>query len=266
MRRLKLVVLGLACSVFLVFAGAAAQRKAGQLTSYRTNGCVKCHSSLREPLRVSVHFFDWKNSKHEKNGVGCEKCHGGDPAALTAKAAHVGVSSTNTPGGPLAGKELQNTCGKCHSETVNAFSNSDHGRRLNSQPGAPNCSTCHQHMATLVISWPPETTRLCASCHRANGGNAGALLDVPALAGDTIAAFSRADGVVEWAYYLLKEARGKKMNVTEETKQVDKYAKLLREAKVRWHQFDLKSSRVDADEVFVKVTEIKDAVWKRLPE
>lgn len=263
MRRLKLVVFGLFCSVLLAWGGAAAQRRAGYVGNLRNNSCVKCHSSLREPLKISVHFFDWKNSRHDKAGVSCEKCHGGDPAAATIKAAHIGVSSPSAAGSPLSAKELQNTCGKCHGEIVKAFANSAHG--LNFQAGVPNCSTCHQHMATSVISWPPETTKLCASCHRANGGNAGALLDVPAQAGDTIAAFSRADGVVEWAYYLLKEARSKKMNVAEETRQVDKYARILREAKIRWHQFDLKSSRVDADEVFVRVTEIKDALWKKLP-
>ena len=100
MRRLKLVVFGLFCSVLLAWGGAAAQRRAGYVGNLRNNSCVKCHSSLREPLKISVHFFDWKNSRHDKAGVSCEKCHGGDPAAATMKAAHIGVSSPSAAGSP----------------------------------------------------------------------------------------------------------------------------------------------------------------------
>src|SRR5215468_6999375 len=93
MRRTKiclLILFGIACIAFPV---VAAQKKANKsrLTAYRDNNCVVCHSGLLEPVRVSAHFYEWLNSMHEKKGVGCEKCHGGNPSAKDLKTAHTGV-------------------------------------------------------------------------------------------------------------------------------------------------------------------------------
>src|SRR5262249_49501529 len=63
------------------------------------------------------------------------------------------------------------------------------------------------HMATSVITWPPEASALCANCHNQSGGPAAQYLDAPERAGDVIAAFSRADEVIDWTHSLIAEER-----------------------------------------------------------
>ncbi|HEY7544049.1 MAG TPA: multiheme c-type cytochrome, partial [Blastocatellia bacterium] len=65
----------------------------GDMSVYTKNNCVSCHSGL-EPLAMSNRYMDWRASVHRKGGVGCEKCHGGDPAARGKEKAHIGVLPT----------------------------------------------------------------------------------------------------------------------------------------------------------------------------
>ena len=118
MRRTKiclLILFGLACLALPVIA---VQKKANKsrLTAYRDKNCVICHSSLLEPVRVSAHFYEWLDSTHEKKGVVCEKCHGGNPSAKDLKTAHTGVLRAAFPQSSLNPKNLPATCGSCHQE------------------------------------------------------------------------------------------------------------------------------------------------------
>src|SRR5262245_34585817 len=142
-----LILFGIAC---LAFPVVAVQKKANKsrLTAYRDNNCVICHSSLLEPVRVSAHFYEWLNSTHEKKGVGCEKCHGGNPSAKDLKTAHTGVLRAAFPQSGLNPKNLPATCGSCHQEVVNAFIGSKHYQKLQESGTGPSCTTCHHHMAT----------------------------------------------------------------------------------------------------------------------
>jgi hypothetical protein len=267
MRKTKtclLILFGIACLSLPVIA---VQKKANKsrLTAYRDNNCVICHSSLLEPVRVSAHYYEWLNSAHEKNGAGCEKCHGGDPSAKVSKTAHTGVLRAAFPQSSLNPKNLPATCGSCHQEVVSAFIGSKHYQKLQESGAGPSCSTCHHHMATSVITWPPETSALCANCHNESGGPAAKYLDAPEKAGDVIAAFSRADEVIEWAYFLIAEEKKRLKEFRAEEAKLKRLAEILKGAKLNWHDFDLSKSRQQADEVFTEATKIKNGLRKDAP-
>lgn len=264
----KLVLLAVFTLLFASFPSASAQRKSSQprsprFAAYRGNNCVLCHQNLHEPLRVSAHFYEWLNSPHEKHGVSCDKCHGGDPGAPEMAMAHKGVLKEDFPLSTLHAKNLPTTCGACHLEVVKAFTQSSHFMKLQESNAGPTCTTCHQHMATAVITWPPETSALCSNCHNQSGGPAAKYLDVPAQAGDTIAAFSRADEVVDWAYFLISEREKRPRRFKPEVERLKVLEGMMRSAKLNWHAFDLKQSRAQADQVFLEGTKIKDSLWKK---
>lgn len=268
---MQIIKVGLLCLIgviSLTWSFVAAQKKSSRTVpvAQRENNCVVCHASLLEPVGVSAHFFEWRNSAHEKKGIGCEKCHGGDPTAKTATIAHNGVLRSGFPQSKLHPRNLAQTCNACHQEIVTAFVKSNHFRQLQQSDDAPNCTTCHRHMASSVITWPPDTAALCAKCHNAANGMAARYPNVSKQAGDTIAAFSRADGVVEWAYELIKEGKQKKLSFKAEEVKLKEFEKSLKEAKTKWHAFDLTDSRRTVDEVFRQATEVKDGIWKKLPE
>jgi hypothetical protein len=264
----KLVLLAMIAFLYASFPSASAQRKPSQsrnarFTAYRGNNCVTCHQNLHEPLRVSAHFYEWLNSPHEKNGVSCEKCHGGDPAAPEMNAAHKGVLKEDFPLSTLHPKNLPTTCGACHLEVVKAFTQSIHFMRLQESNNGPTCTTCHQHMATAVITWPPETSALCANCHNQSGGAAGKYLEIPQRAGETIAAFSRADEVVDWAYFLISEREKRPQRFKPEVEKLKILEGMMASAKLNWHTFDMAKSRAQADQVFTEASKIKDNLWKK---
>ena len=120
-------------------------------------------------------------------------------------------------------------------------------------------------MATSVITWPPEASALCANCHNESGGPAANYLDAPEKAGDVIAAFSRADEVIDWTYFLIAEERKRPKGFRAEEAQLKRLEAVLKSAKLSWHGFDLGKSRQQADEVFTEATKIKNGLWKIAP-
>lgn len=259
---LLITILTMAASDIVMPQKRAIQKRPSPmgLAAYRDNQCVICHLNLTEPVRVSAHFYEWFNSKHEEKNVGCEKCHGGDPAAKEKSAGHQGVLSSVFPQSRLHPRNLAETCGACHQEAVTAFVQSAHYQKLKETGDGPGCTTCHQHMATSVIYWPPETGKLCANCHQAVGNPAARYAQVPETATDVVAAFSRADEVIAWSYYLVSEGRKRRMPMTTEEEELKKLEQILKAAKLKWHEFDLKGSRQHADQVFVDATRVKNGL------
>ncbi len=269
MKTIKLILLlavGLGIGV-LALQSATAQRRASKsrLAAFRENNCVACHAGITEPLRMSAHFYEWFGSTHEKSNIGCEQCHGGDPSATTAKAGHQGVYRAVFPQSTLHPKNLPETCSKCHIELVSAFTKSEHFQKLWNDSSAPSCTTCHQHMATTVIYWPPQTAELCAVCHKEPTNRASQFPDVPAQASDSVAALSRADEVIDWSYFLIEEGRRKRMTFVAETAELQRLQTALKRVKTEWHGFNLADSRRKADQIFQDASKIKNALVKRVP-
>lgn len=265
MRRAKLGVLIICSLVCASWQPPRWERQGSRarLAAYRDNNCVTCHARVLEPVRVSAHFYEWLNSAHAQKGVGCERCHGGDPAATGPQAAHKGVLRAAFPQSSLHPQRLAVTCGACHEQVVRAFTNSKHYQKLRESGAGPSCTTCHQHMATAVITWPPQTTALCAKCHNQAGGPAAQYLDVLERAGDVIAAFSRADEVTDWAQFLIAEQRQRGRSLDAEAEQLRRLAAILQDAKLSWHKFNLPRSRQQADQVFFAAGKIKDGLGRK---
>jgi hypothetical protein len=88
--------------------------------------------------------------------------------------------------------------------------------------------------------------------------------EIPALANETMMALQRADYVIRWARLLLDNGRRMNLSLNEETNEFKTAEDLLREARVKWHTFDLDTVRKQADEAFIKGTKVRDKLRKRL--
>ena len=85
--------------LILTFSAAA-------LAEAQRSRCADCHfatppdsagSHLGEWNRTK-HLEDWEMSPHGRNDVGCESCHGGDPATFESFLAHRGILAADLLG------------------------------------------------------------------------------------------------------------------------------------------------------------------------
>ena len=145
------------------------------------NTCVNCHIDLSDEFEVLVKKFD--NDVHNKQGLSCAGCHGGDPTAedpdesMDPKKGFVGVPST---------LDIPNFCGECHSnprfirtynpslptDQMDKYSTSHHGQSLKQgDKKVAQCVSCHgTHDIRKVkdpISkvYPTNVPSTCAICH-----------------------------------------------------------------------------------------------------
>ncbi len=234
------------------------------LLAFKNNNCVECHSHSRGDLKLANHYADWHMSLHKEKGIGCEKCHGGDPAIKEQAKAHTGVLPLSNPASSLHPKNLAQTCGSCHREIANAFVESKHYQNLKTAGLGPSCSTCHGHMASEVIYTPEETSKLCASCHDSTNALLPKRPEIPGKADETMQALKRANFVTLWADRLLEDAHTKKVDTTDETKDMKVVRAMLAESKITWHVFNLETARRKADAAFEEGTKVKDALRKKL--
>jgi hypothetical protein len=152
-------VIGIVTAVMLTFVAAAA------LAEPATTRCVPCHSA--NGGAVSSHVAEWKASAHAQKGIGCDRCHGGDPATYEPTLAHRGVVSAAGPRSPVHRDNISSTCGRCHYGEARAFSESLHQTLvLADERRAPECTACHGAMGGRVLS-PAALEVRCAACHTA---------------------------------------------------------------------------------------------------
>jgi hypothetical protein len=230
---------------------------------YKNNNCVSCHSRMLEPLRIGARYLEWQFSQHRDKGASCEKCHGGDPSATDKQKAHAGVSPASDQRSRLHWKNQPQTCGACHQNVASAFVESAHYKRLNGIGLGPSCNTCHAHMAKQVIYSPVETAKLCSRCHDSINSLKPSP-EIPSRANETMMALQRADYVIRWARLLLDNGRRMNLSLDEEANEFKTAEDTLREARVKWHTFDLDTVRKQADEAFLKGTKVRDKLRKRL--
>lgn len=242
--------------------GRAAQTRQA---SYKDNNCVGCHSKLIEPLGVSNRYFDWHQSMHHEKGIGCEKCHGGDPTITDKTKAHVGVLKYSDPQSRLNAKNLPETCGACHQKVVNAFVQSYHYQRLRGSGFGPTCTSCHVHMAATAIYSPQETVILCSYCHNTINGMLPPRPEIPERAGEAMMAIKRANAMVDWANLLLAEGQKRGLHLNAEQDEMRMVEALLAEAKLQWHVFNTDLVRLNADAAFSKGAKVKDVLSKKVP-
>jgi len=154
----RIAISCLGSALLALFAGSGAFAE-------EANQCVACHGVEVLPISLGHSFDDWRGSAHARGGVGCEKCHGGDPEATNAEAAHRGVLPASESGSLVNPARIPATCGTCHAKQLAAFDATVHARQLKSKGGGATCSTCHGAMATSLPS-PAELSLRCAVCHK----------------------------------------------------------------------------------------------------
>jgi len=154
----------LLCGLFILSLGATAD-KGGEVG----NSCVQCHFRLPGDSFIGAESHSWTGSIHQKSGVTCDKCHGGNPQAAEEKEAHQGDLPSGNPQSTVYFKNVPATCGKCHGAQFYKFTQSVHYRMLESTGKGPECVTCHGSMVTSVLK-PDNVAALCEQCHNERMG------------------------------------------------------------------------------------------------
>jgi len=101
--------------------------------------CVDCHKKVT-PSMVT----DWQQSKHSKNGVGCENCHGSAHKTAT----DYQQAKIPTP----------DTCGECHGERVKQFKSGKHAAAWAAMKAMPTI-----HYQPMLFT---EGMKGCGGCHK----------------------------------------------------------------------------------------------------
>ena len=222
-RILVLVVLLSAGFFFSGSALATADRE-------RVNSCVDCHSGLPSSSFPGVKSHSWAGSVHQKHGVTCDKCHGGDPEVVEKKEAHAGVFNSRDPQSSVYFKNIPSTCGACHGVEYYKFKQSQHYRMLETSGRGPECVTCHGSMVTRILS-PDNLASVCEQCHNER-------MDIrpyiPQKAKAVLLLLRESQELLDAIVKLHPVDAG-----TMEAERMSAAQTSLHSAKLEWHKFDL---------------------------
>ncbi len=157
----------LALSVLLAAPAAKAPPPKGKAAAAAPNACVGCHQKATPSI-----VADWKASKHEGEGVGCQTCHG----AEHTKADDAAKAAVPTPA----------TCARCHADQVEQYKAGKHSlawASMNAMPtihwqpmamtgGQKGCGGCHkiglksdEEIKALRQKGETHGTASCDACH-----------------------------------------------------------------------------------------------------
>ncbi|HDK35446.1 MAG TPA: hypothetical protein ENG82_00970 [Bacteroidetes bacterium] len=227
MPKLKLTVI-----LLILFSGLFILSTAGHAGKDKTteNTCVNCHSKLSSSSFVGVKSHNWKGSIHQKNGVTCDKCHGGNPAAAKMNTAHVGVLSSSNPRSSVYFKNIPSTCGKCHGAEYYKFTQSKHFKKLETSGKGPDCVTCHGSMVTTVLN-PEDMANVCDRCHN---DRMGIFPYIPQKAKAVLLLIRESNALLIADQKLYHPETGS-LNAS----YLQKAQSSLYSAKLEWHSFDL---------------------------
>jgi hypothetical protein len=135
--------------------------------------CADCHI-VTPGAPAPEHIVEWSRSVHERHGVGCEKCHGGNATTRDPARAHEGVLRSADRLSRVNFRNLPATCGACHPSPSAAFERSRHNALLaQGDPRVPVCSACHTAVGGRLPS-PAQLGDRCRTCHGGNNGKADA--------------------------------------------------------------------------------------------
>ncbi len=224
---LKILSGGLFLGVALLFSPVLAAR----------NSCVGCHSGLSRETFPGRAYRIWKGSVHERHGVTCDRCHGGDPSNDSIPGAHRQVLPPANPKSRVNSVYIPHLCGRCHQPQLNEFTRSKHYKVLLSSKQrvqGPTCVTCHGSMHTSILS-PDNVASACRRCHNSSTRISP---NIPEEAHATLNLIFYAKNTVKWSGEFVNMARSQGINV-------DRAADALRDARekfhlseVMWHSFD----------------------------
>ncbi len=194
------------------------------------NSCVRCHSHLPGSSFVGAKSHSWSGSVHQKHGVTCDKCHGGNPRAAEEGAAHAGVVGSSDPASPVYYKNIPSTCGKCHGAEYYKFTQSLHYKRLEAAGRGPECVTCHGSMVTSILT-PDTIAAVCEQCHNERMG---IFPYIPQKAKAVLLLLKESAALLKADERLSHAAEG-----TAQARDLRDARSSLHSARLDWHKFDL---------------------------
>ncbi|MBI4348517.1 MAG: hypothetical protein HY553_16880 [Elusimicrobia bacterium] len=213
------------------------------------SSCVTCHESAGAVSYLEHNFEDWKRSPHAGAGVGCEACHGGQPAQLDKAGAHAGMLRSTDRLSLVYFTRVPETCGACHAAERDAFGKSRHGGELKRTGRGPNCVTCHGSMANHILA-PRELEQACTLCHRR-----------PTNAAATLLSLGTSGKALKGLEAALERTRGSGIDARAQEEAYAKAKALQYDALVEWHTFRmdavLKASQAAAKQANTAARELE---------
>lgn len=245
-----------------VAPGAAAEAADPKRES---NACVDCHwrqDTLRQfPTWTRDHFAAWYAGAHGRAGVACNECHGGDPGASDAKAAHSGMIPSSEPTSAVHYKNLPKTCGRCHEAVYKEFARSHHYKQLISDQLAPTCTTCHGFQMDVDVPTHSIVER-CTICHHA--GKDGVRPEEAKLASAALDHVAKARQAVEKARWTIELAR-------DQGRDTSSAEALLRGAEERlertgslWHRFQMRAFERELSQIRAEAEESQEKALRSI--
>lgn len=192
---------------------------------------IVCHEDKLNKSIASTYAM-WSVSTHALFDVTCEKCHGGDPLAITKKDAHIGISKIN-----IARINTPESCGKCHEPELDEFKNSEHFKKLESgeEGPAPACITCHQAHSVRVLT-SSEIEDFCSNCHNRITGIDPA---VPKKAEEALSSIRELQVEISKARGAIISAKASGKDVTAAENELEDARSILKHIPSVWHRFNL---------------------------
>lgn len=156
--------------LLLIGSGAAADQ------------CIDCHRVLDE-AELSAPAKAFETDVHNRRGLGCVGCHGGDP---TADDPEIAMDPEHGFRGAPDRKEIPVFCGSCHQDAsfiktfnpnlptdqLSQYRTSVHGKRIAAgDTKAAVCTSCHSVHGIRPAEdprspvYPLNVVETCASCH-----------------------------------------------------------------------------------------------------
>ncbi len=192
---------------------------------------IVCHEDKLNKSIASTYAM-WSVSTHALFDVTCEKCHGGDPLAITKEDAHIGVSKIK-----IARANTPESCGKCHEPELDEFKNSEHFKKLESgeEGPAPACITCHQAHSVRVLT-SSEIEDFCSNCHNRITGIDPA---VPKKAEEALSSIKELQVEISKARGAIISAKASGKDVTTAEDELEAARAILKHIPSVWHRFNL---------------------------
>lgn len=200
------------------------------------NSCVACHSNLEEKSAAGKAYRIWKDTIHEKSGVSCDRCHGGNPSGKTRSDSHLGMLRPDPPEGLINAARIPELCGRCHEPQLKEFTLSRHYQLIQSRGKVrgPTCITCHGSMHTAVLS-PENVADACQRCHNAENNIAP---NIPDEAHATLDLIFYAKNTVKWSGEFVSLAKKQGYPVIKAEAALKDAEEKFRLSKIKWHSFD----------------------------
>jgi hypothetical protein len=140
--------------------------------------CLGCHLTTEDGVGEL-----WQDDVHARAGIGCETCHGGDPAQDDSDLAKRSGSGYR---GALSAREIVLSCGGCHSDVeymkvrkpllpvdqLDKYRTSEHGKLLaKGETRVAQCASCHGAHGVREVNdakspvYAVNVPGMCGTCH-----------------------------------------------------------------------------------------------------